>query len=81
MNLCALASTASCDKPVLLWKGVAIAPGLIALTRIPRPTSSAENVFASDRTAALLADTTLVPGIPSSLKKEVLRTMAAWSLR
>jgi hypothetical protein len=42
---------AACESMI----GVSIAPGLIALTRMPRSLSSAVHVRTKERTAALLA--------------------------
>jgi hypothetical protein len=57
--------------------GVATGPGLTALTRMPRPISSADSVRANERTAALVAAYTLLPGMPSSLAPEVVSTIEA----
>src|SRR5258706_3697635 len=52
---CRVCSRASGGIPRRPKIGVATGPGLMALTRMLRPTSSADSVRASDRSAALLA--------------------------
>ena len=67
--------------PILPWSGVAIGPGLIALTRMPRGSSSPESVLASESSPALVAAYTLELGMPMWALIEVLRTIEAGSAR
>lgn len=62
----------SAGSPILPQTGVAIAPGLTAFTRIPRLSSSAEATLASERKAALLALSKLLPPNPIPLKYDVV---------
>lgn len=48
----------------VLKSAVSIEPGLMTFTRMPRSFSSAAQVRASERTAALLAEYTPAPGMP-----------------
>ena len=59
-----IALSASSLKPVFVNAGVSTGPGLRPLTRIPRGSSSADSVRASDSRAALLAAYTLLVGRP-----------------
>jgi hypothetical protein len=56
--------------------GVSMGPGVTALTRISRGTSSAASVRANDRSAALAAPYVVWPGSPLTLATEVVRTTA-----
>ena len=53
--------------------GVSIAPGLTALTRMPRGRSSADSVRAKERTAALEAERSDSSAMPTRLSHDVLR--------
>ncbi len=66
----ALATSAGKPKPSKI--GVAIGPGLMALTRTPRPISSRASDCTSERSAALLAAYRLKLGEPSWLAIEVV---------
>jgi hypothetical protein len=63
-----ISSTVAFGRPSLSNSGVAITPGLMALTRMLRGRSSLTRIRVSDRNAALLADTAEVPAIPTSTK-------------
>ena len=55
--------------------GVSMGPGVTALTRISRGSSSAASVRAKDRSAALAAPYVALPGIPLTLAIDVVRTI------
>ncbi|MNG13855.1 hypothetical protein D3C84_975640 [compost metagenome] len=59
--------------PGCWWMGVSMAPGLTALTRMRRSSSSAESVRVRERTAAFEADSSARPGAPTWFSHEVLR--------
>jgi hypothetical protein len=72
-------SMASFGSPVLSLIGVTIGPGATALTRMPRPASSAAVVRARERRAALVAEYALVPAVPFWPAKLVFRMIEARS--
>jgi hypothetical protein len=53
--------------------GVSISPGLTALTRIRRPSNSADKVRANERTAAFEAERMARPGTPTWFSQAVFR--------
>src|SRR5271156_4239430 len=60
--------------------GVSMGPGVTALTRISRGSSSAASVRANDRIAALAAPYAALPGIPLTLAIEVVKTTEPFRL-
>src|ERR1051326_989331 len=79
--LWANASVASFGRPMRPKIGVVMGPGLTAFTRIPRDNRSADKVLASERTAALAAEYTLVPAQPTLSTTDEFKIMDALSLR
>ena len=72
-------SSSSLLKPSLPTSGVWVSPGLTTLTRMPRGESSAASVRPRDRTAAFVAEYTLVFGRPDCATTEALRMIDASS--
>ena len=68
-------AAASLSGNILPKIGVSMGPGVTALTRISRGSSSAASVRANDRTAALAAPYAALPGIPLTLAIEVVKTI------